>query len=79
MGDRDWKLLVFTSERYLQRHRPWLAWVVGVGGLLFAALLQTLMLGITGRTAIFQRQNDALRDSEERYQRLFNDSPLPTW
>ena len=79
MGDRDWELSLVASEWYLQQHRSWVPWGVAIAGLSFAALLQTLMLGMTGRTAVFQRQNEALKASEERYQRLFNDSPLPMW
>ena len=40
------------SDAYLEQNRPWVAWAVGVVGLLFATLLQTLILGMTGRTAI---------------------------
>ncbi len=65
MGDRNWELSVITTQLYLQQHRPWLAWGVGVAGLLFAALLQTLMLGMTGRTALIQRQNKALHQHRE--------------
>lgn len=79
MGDRNWELSVYATEEYLSRHRSWLSWAAGVAGLLFAALLQTLMLGMTGRTAIIQRKNEDLKASEDRYQRLFNDSPLPIW
>lgn len=79
MGDRDWELSVVSTEQYRQQHRSWVAWAVGVAGLLFTALLQALLLGMTGRTGLFQRQNEALKASEERYQRLFNDSPLPMW
>jgi PAS domain S-box-containing protein len=79
MGDRDWELKVIPSSEYWQQQRPWVAWSVGVAGLLFATLLQTLLLGMTGRTAVFQCQNEALKASEKRYQRLFNDSPLPMW
>ena len=64
MGDRDWELAVFPTERYRLLHRPWLAWVVGVAGLMFATLLQTLMLGMTGRTAMIQRQNEALKANQ---------------
>jgi PAS domain S-box-containing protein len=39
----------------MELNRPWIAWGVGVIGLLFATLLQTLILGI-GRNAIIQRQ-----------------------
>jgi len=60
MGDRDWRLAISASEDYRQAHRPWLAWAVGVIGLIFATLLQVLMLGMTGRTAIIQRNNEQL-------------------
>ncbi|WP_295386562.1 hypothetical protein [uncultured Thiodictyon sp.] len=60
MGDRDWVLSVVATEGYRQQHRPWLAWAVGVVGLLFATLLQVLMLGMTGRTAAIQRYRDNL-------------------
>ncbi len=56
VGDRQWQLDVQASDAYLQQNRPWVAWAVGVVGLLFAALLQTLMLGMTGRTATIQRK-----------------------
>ena len=70
MGDRDWELSVYTTEDYRRQHRPWMAWVVGVAGLLFAALLQILMLGMTGRTSIIQRKNEAIQASEDRYRSL---------
>ncbi|MBL8452821.1 MAG: CHASE domain-containing protein [Zoogloea sp.] len=55
-GDRQWHLEIQASDAYLQQNRPWVAWAVGVVGLLFATLLQTLMLGMTGRTATIQRK-----------------------
>ena len=64
MGDRDWELSVHTTEKYRQQHRPWMAWAVGVVGLLFAALLQLLMLGITGRSAAIQSKNEAQKSQE---------------
>jgi diguanylate cyclase (GGDEF)-like protein/PAS domain S-box-containing protein len=65
MGDRDWRLAVTVTENYRQAHRPWLAWAVGVVGLLFATLLQVLMLGMTGRTAIIERKNAVLLQAEK--------------
>jgi len=56
MADRDWTLRVIPTNAYLEAYRPWLAWGVGVAGLLFAALLQILLLGVTGRTALIQRR-----------------------
>ena len=55
-GDREWTLTILADDRYMESNRPWIAWGVGVIGLLFATLLQTLILGITGRNAIIQRQ-----------------------
>ncbi|WP_374479046.1 CHASE domain-containing protein [Zoogloea sp.] len=55
-GDRNWTLQVLADDHYLALNRPWIAWGVGVVGLLFATLLQTLMLGMTGRTAIIERR-----------------------
>lgn len=79
MGDRDWELSVYPVRGYFQQRRQGLVWAVGLVGLLFTLLMQILMLGMTGRAALIHRQNEALKASEERYQRLFNDSPLPMW
>ena len=93
MGDRDWKLSVFTMPQYQLQHRSWMSWAVGVVGLLFITMLQSFLLGMTGRTFEIQsqhraleaisaeigEQNRALKISEERYQRLFNGNPLPMW
>lgn len=64
MGDRDWVLSVTATDSYRQRGRPGLAWAVGVAELLFATLLQVLMLGMTGRTAIIKRQNIELLQTQ---------------
>lgn len=71
-----WTLGVFPNAAYLGTHRPWGAWLVGVGGMLLATLLQTLMFGMTGRTAAVRKvveqqtaeirsKNEALAQSEE--------------
>ncbi len=79
VGDRKWALSAFPGRGYFQHNRPVLVWAMGGIGLLFAVLMQVLILGMSGRTALIQRNNAALRASEDRYQRLFNDSPLPMW
>ena len=56
IADREWELLVYPTQTYLEQHRPWVAWSVGVAGLLFAALLQMLMLGMTGRAEQVRRK-----------------------
>ncbi len=84
VGDQDWTLILSATPAYLQQNRSWAAWVVGMVGLLFAALMQILLLGFTGRTYLSQRQNaaleaeiterklaeQALRASEQRYREL---------
>ncbi|WP_374245784.1 CHASE domain-containing protein [Zoogloea sp.] len=57
-GDREWLLQVTADERYLESQRSLNAWAVGVAGLLFTTLLQALLLGLTGRNWIVQRQVD---------------------
>jgi CHASE1-domain containing sensor protein len=56
MADREWVLKLFVTDAYRQAHRSWMAWGIGVAGLMFAALLQMLLLAVTGRTALIQRQ-----------------------
>ena len=56
VGQRTWTLKVYAEDAYLEQNRLWVAWAVGVVGLLFASLLQTLMLGMSGRAAIIQRK-----------------------
>ena len=64
VGNQAWFLSVFITPSYLQEHRSWIAWGVGVLGLFFVALLQILMLGMTGHAHLIQRQNAALKDAE---------------
>lgn len=79
MGDRAWALNFVPTQEYVQQHRSWMAWGVGIAGLFFSSLLQILMLGMTGRNAITRRKNQALEASEARYLRMFNASILPMW
>jgi serine phosphatase RsbU (regulator of sigma subunit)/CHASE1-domain containing sensor protein/anti-sigma regulatory factor (Ser/Thr protein kinase) len=68
IGDRTWEFSVYVTDRYRQQHWSWMSWAVGVIGLILATLLQALMLGMTGQTAIIQRKNEALRASAGREQ-----------
>lgn len=79
MGDRTWILNIVPTQEYVQQRRPWMAWGVGIAGLLFSSLLQILMLGMTGRNSITRRKNQELEASEARYLRMFNASILPMW
>jgi signal transduction histidine kinase/CheY-like chemotaxis protein/CHASE1-domain containing sensor protein/HPt (histidine-containing phosphotransfer) domain-containing protein len=76
LAGTPWALNVYPNLAYLDAHRPWVAWLVGVGGMLLATLLQTLLFGMTGRTAAvrsvveqqtaeIRRKSEALARSEE--------------
>lgn len=62
MGDRNWGLEVFITKDYRHQHQLWASWTVGFVGLIFAALLQILLLGMTGRTAIIRGKNKEISD-----------------
>ncbi len=57
MGDRSWDLSIYITKKYLQEHRPWMAWVVGIMGLIFSSLLQMLLLGMTGQAQVIRQKN----------------------
>ncbi|RQW77166.1 MAG: hypothetical protein EHM62_08840, partial [Methylococcus sp.] len=48
LGDQPWVMTLAASPAYLAQQRSWVAWAIGVFGLLFAALLQVHLLGMTG-------------------------------
>ncbi|HRV45986.1 MAG TPA: CHASE domain-containing protein [Smithellaceae bacterium] len=69
MGDRNWELAVDITKEYLRERRPWMAWAVGIMGLIFSALLQMLLLGMTGQAQVIRKKNEeiqALADSLEK-------------
>ncbi len=70
VGDRDWHLTLSGTPAYLRQHRTWAAWGVGVVGLVFAALLQIMLLGYTGRAHLTQLHNTALEAAEARLREL---------
>lgn len=55
MADRTWRLDVFPTMDYLRQNRSWFAWGTGIAGMLFATLLQVVMLAMTGRTFAVER------------------------
>jgi PAS domain S-box-containing protein len=67
-GQRPWELTVQLVGEH--RHPHWLAWAVGVTSLAFATVLQILLLGMTGHTALLERSGAALQASERRYRDL---------
>lgn len=56
VADRQWKIELIPSAAYLQAQRPLFAWVAGVLGIFFAALLQVMLMAISGRTELVRRK-----------------------
>lgn len=54
VADRKWEIRVFASNEYLNHQSIPIAWIVSVVSLFFTALLQVLMLVITGRTNLVE-------------------------
>lgn len=84
--DRTWALKVLPTMDYINKHTRPLAWVISIVGLFFTALLQILMLVITGRTNLVERKvreqthelhlgREALQDSNAQLNTLFKLSP----
>ncbi len=58
IADREWILKVLPSHAYIQAMRPIQSWLVGVIGILLTAMLQVLVLGVTGRNNLIQQRID---------------------
>ncbi|HEX6734514.1 MAG TPA: ATP-binding protein [Azonexus sp.] len=58
VADRQWTLEVYPTEAYIEAQRSLLAWLVGIIGLVVAALLQTVLLATSGRNAQIKRLVD---------------------
>jgi signal transduction histidine kinase len=56
VADRHWTIELVPSTAYLQAQRPLFAWVAGVLGIFFAALLQMMLMAISGRTELVRRK-----------------------
>lgn len=75
IGGRVWELAVTPTPAYLNAHRPFSAWITGVIGLVFSAMLQFLLLGTTGRTTLIRRQRDELLEQQKRIEHMaFHDA-----
>ncbi|MFN7504832.1 MAG: ATP-binding protein, partial [Limnobacter sp.] len=59
------------TASYLKEHRPVFAWVVGVLSMFFAALLQVMLMAISGRTELVRRKvSEQTQFIEEQKQQL---------
>ncbi|MCK6546609.1 CHASE domain-containing protein [Myxococcota bacterium] len=69
VADRSWTIEVLPPFEWVEGQRSFLAWIVGAIGLVFAAMLQVMLFGTTGRTATIERtvreQTEALRQAKE--------------
>jgi CHASE1-domain containing sensor protein len=85
-ADRTWELKVSPTVEYINKQSTPVAWVISIVGLFFTALLQVLMLVITGRTSLVEKKvrqqthelhlkRDALQDSNAQLNTLFKLSP----
>lgn len=54
--DRYWQIEVTPSQRYMQQMRSFMPLAVGVGSLLAVAMLQILVLTITGQNSVIRRK-----------------------
>lgn len=86
VADRIWKLSVFPTPEYIHRQPTPVAWIISIIGLFFSALLQVLMLVITGRTSMVEKKvhqqtrelrlkQDQLQDSNAQLNAMFVLSP----
>lgn len=56
VADRIWQLELVPTDQFFVGQTRWAGYAVGVFGLILATLLQVLLLGITGRTAVVERR-----------------------
>lgn len=86
VANRIWDLKVFPSNEYLYQQPTPMAWVISLIGLFFTAVLQVLMLVVTGRNGLVERKvreqthelqakSDALEDSNAQLNAMFSLSP----
>ena len=85
-ADRTWELRVSPTVEHINQQSTPVAWVISIVGLFFTALLQVLMLVITGRTNLVEKKvreqthelhlrRDELQDSNAQLNTLFKLSP----
>jgi PAS domain S-box-containing protein len=85
VGDRTWRIEIAPDLEFVAHNSSWLPWIALTGGLLFTGLLNIYLLTVSGRSAHIQalvRQRTAelekstasLRESEERFRLLVEQS-----
>ena len=80
VGGRDRTLTVTpTAAFFLQHNAGFVIFGASLACILVLALIMVILLDITGRSELIRRQSLTVLRSEQRYQKLFNDSPQPMW
>jgi signal transduction histidine kinase/CHASE1-domain containing sensor protein len=86
VADHLWRIEVAPTQSYMQEIRSWTAWAVGVGGLFAVAMLQMLILIITGQNSLIRRKiddqtrqlrakSDAIAERNAQLDAIFHCSP----
>ncbi|MDD4929950.1 MAG: PAS domain S-box protein [Gallionella sp.] len=82
-GTRHYRFETAPTPAYIAQHQSWQSWGVLAAGLLGTGLFGSLLLFGTGYTSRMKEEVEdrtrQLSDSEQRYQLLFNDNPMPMW
>jgi len=85
MGNRTWRIEIRPNVRYVEQHASLLPWLILFIGLLYASLLSSYLLTLTGRAVVIQTiveertaqlvvTQAALRQQGEYYQLMMNTS-----
>lgn len=86
VANRTWEISVVPTHQYLQLQPTPVAWFISLIGLFISAILQVLMLVITGRTSVvertvemqtaeLQKKSNQLQDSNLQLNTMFALSP----
>jgi signal transduction histidine kinase/CHASE1-domain containing sensor protein len=76
VANRMWEISVSPTNNYLQYQPTPMAWFISVIGLFITAILQVLMLVITGRTNVVERTVEAQTAELQRKSNQLQDSNL---
>jgi PAS domain S-box-containing protein len=78
-ANRNWSVQLSANESFVARQRSLISWVVLAGGLTSTAMLQMLLLIITGRTRSIEKEvearTNALAEREAYLHSVFNNNP----
>lgn len=73
IAEKIWTLNIYATPNYSAGHRSVFTWVVLLGSLLFATLLELFLMLLTGRAILFSNLAKELSNEVERSKLLEND------